>query len=466
MNNKFIYIGLLALVLAIVLLIIKWGMRNSENFEDATLPQMLGNENEMNSSLAEVKPQNTPSMKAPTPTKGTEILDSNAKEMIKSLGMRVPDLSMPTLDNETASMIESLPTVKTSSQEPTTTVATSMMMGDNTSSTMTAHNSQNYTILEETYVEEDGLNTKALYKNYKGVGGGDKVWTNVNLDQCYELCNKLEGCTGFSRPLKNSINEPGTCFPRTSIDNCHSSRKGNLNQRNNAANYNTYIKTSSSNFMTRCIGDQKTLTTPIMFKSVLFPSRFIGIKDNEVVLMDMPKDASGMIAFYSACRFELIVGMDGSGTLSVKHIDTNKTLYRGEASSTDKQPTMLLEAMNIEDISSTKQKQRASFYLDDGKVPPNIRLKCFLVDGEKIPKYITINPNNSSRLVITEVDSKNINPDFEIIDTISGKPISSIETQPTEKFADISQEQIDLEKIQTLLGGMKSPNEFKNFVSF
>ena len=70
MNNKFIYIGLLALVLAIVLLIIKWGMRNSENFEDATLPQMLGNENEMNSSLAEVKPQNTPSMKAPTPKIG------------------------------------------------------------------------------------------------------------------------------------------------------------------------------------------------------------------------------------------------------------------------------------------------------------------------------------------------------------------------------------------------------------
>ena len=109
-------------------------------------------------------------------------------------------------------------------------------------------------------------------------------------------------------------------------------------------------------------------------------------------------------------------------------------------------------------------RSHTSFYLDDGKQPRNVRLKCYLINGETVPKYITINPDNQSRLIVAKSDSKTSSQEFEIIDTLNGRPISAIETQPTEKFAYVSDEQINMDRIKILLGGVKTDTEFKNYM--
>ena len=151
------------------------------------------------------------------------------------------------------------------------------------------------------------------------------VWTNVNLDQCYDMCNKMNGCVGFSRSTKTADTEAGTCYPRTSIDTCYSARKGTKDQRTNSFNYTTYIKNTTRHMKTKCIGDPSiTLGQPIVIKSAQYPSKYIGIDtDNYVKLMELPKQGESMIEFNRACRFELVLGLDGSGTVAIKHIDTN-----------------------------------------------------------------------------------------------------------------------------------------------
>lgn len=336
-----------------------------------------------------------------------------------------------------------------------------------TDTTTIPHNSQLYTKFDETFIEENDLNTDILYKKYNGNkkdgNDDDKVWTNVNLDQCYDKCNNLDYCIGFSRPLKIADNESSNCYPRTSINVCHSSHKGNKDQRTNAIKYNSYIKnnsnTNNNNMKTRCIGNKTTFNQIIVFKSELYPSKYIAINNNEIKLMEIPENGVNMMEFYAACRFEIINGLDGSGTITIKHIDTNKILYRLDDN--------ILDTRDIAELNTIENKQKASFYLNDGIKNGNIRLKCYILGTETIPKFITINPNNSSRLLLNiENNNTSYTQDFEILDIINGNPVNIMNTNPNliNKFVDISDDEINLDRIKTMLYGSSSEAEFKNYI--
>ena len=60
----------------------------------------------------------------------------------------------------------------------------------------------------------------------------EKEWKDINLHQCIDRCNQIEGCVGFSRENVND-NEKASCYPKSILSQCHSSRKGDFEQRQN-----------------------------------------------------------------------------------------------------------------------------------------------------------------------------------------------------------------------------------------
>ncbi len=76
----------------------------------------------------------------------------------------------------------------------------------------------NYAKLNETYFESDKTKLDLLYTNYDGDDLGKDIWENKTLEQCYDVCNELDNCVGFSRDLVND-DANGSCYPRTQIAN-------------------------------------------------------------------------------------------------------------------------------------------------------------------------------------------------------------------------------------------------------
>ena len=267
----------------------------------------------------------------------------------------------------------------------------------------------NYLKLNETYIEpDDKLSLDLLYSNYSGEEVGKDVWDNKTLTQCTDICNKIDNCNGFTRDLVLDT-EPAKCYPHNMINKCHSNRKGDPQQMQNAIKYNSYIKSDIPNILNLCIGDsQLTLNRSIFIKSYKYPNTFLGTNgDSRLVLIDINADN-----LKSSCNFRIEKGLDGIGTVSFYHIDTGKYIYRDISNS------IILKDIMIKKTGQTENKQRSSFNLYDSSISADtIMLKCMSIEGETTKKYIALDGNylNASEL------SNNISNDemsFYIIDSI------------------------------------------------
>ncbi len=303
---------------------------------------------------------------------------------------------------------------------------------------------QDYIKLAETYVEPEGTNLDLLYANYYGEESSppQETWQNKTLEQCVDLCNQLEGCHGFTRRANVADTAADECQPRTKIGICHSVRKGDPAQMQNAIKYNSYIKAKTSNgdskILTKCIGDPvMTLQRAVYIKSQMFPNKYIGtLGDGLAILVD--KTTSD---FDIKCKFRVEVGKDGIGTVSFLHINSNKYLYRMPASvsttttapmttapmttapmTTAPVPTTITELfqnqmqsqtvdesyefMGLKDITSggTEDKQRASFNILDA-AKNQMKFLCMRVSGENTDKFIVINNENRNYLLCSEIDN-------------------------------------------------------------
>jgi len=259
----------------------------------------------------------------------------------------------------------------------------------------------NYIKLNETYIDDsDSNNTdktaslKLLYANYSGEEVDATVWQNKTLNQCTDICNQLEGCSGFSRNLVLD-NEPANCYPHNKIAKCYSNRKGDSQQMQRAINYNSFIKSNVPNILNKCIGDTElTLNRIIYIKSYANPNTYLGVNtgDGRVSMIDMNAQN-----FNTLCNFRIEQGQDGVGTVSFLHIASTKYLYRDTSSN--------LTLKDINTNSSTQDKQRVSFNIYDSLNNSDaIMLKSMTISGETTDKFITIN-NTGKYLGISIVDS-------------------------------------------------------------
>lgn len=277
-----------------------------------------------------------------------------------------------------------------------------------------------YLKFNETYLDSKKLKLDLLYANYNGDEIGQESWTNKTLDQCIDTCNKLDNCIGFSRPIVDD-KEYSKCFPKTNLDQCYSNRKGDFNQRQHALGYNTYIKSNIDNSLTKCLGDSKlTLGRTIFIKSHAYPTQYLGVsKEGELCLLHLDENIQ---TYFS---WKIIAGLDGSGTISIKHNQTNKLLYR------DSNDKIIIKDVNQN--SKTIDKQRSSFYLLDG-LSNNTIFECLQLDLETNTKYISIYSKNPKYLTVVSNDNiennKNIKKlkntkmmTFEIIDNIINSKI-------------------------------------------
>lgn len=266
----------------------------------------------------------------------------------------------------------------------------------------------NYIKMKETYIESQDTSLDLLYANYSGEEVGQDIWENKTLDQCEDTCNKIEGCSGFSRDSVLDT-EPANCYPRSTVNNCHSNRKGNSTQMNNALKYDSYVKSNIPNVLNNCIGDSDvTLNRLIFIKSYTQPKTYIGINgDSRVVLIN--KDTNN---FNSNCNFRLEVGKDGIGTIAFLHIGSGKYLYR------DIDDSIILKA--ISNPSKTIDNQRISFNLHDA-VSGCVMLKTMKIDGETTDKFIMLD-NNTNYLV-----AKSLNTSGSINSTTNSTTNSTID---------------------------------------
>lgn len=246
-------------------------------------------------------------------------------------------------------------------------------------------------------VKQEGFTTKkSSYTKFEETRLGNtkpsknnKVWNNVSLEQCQFKCDENKSCVGFVRP-NSSDNKRTSCYIKTdkNLGDCHSLRKGNPDQRRDASDYNTFIKTSflqqNKNLLTNCIGDEKlTLNQFIYIQSILKPNHFISVIDNEI---KMGEYVIKGIEFNNTSTFKIIKGLDGSGTVSFILKDNyNENYYIYANQDTNK---IELVSINIKE-STQKERTYASFELHDGLSDSNyISIKAFTTSDNN--KFIVL----------------------------------------------------------------------------
>lgn len=277
----------------------------------------------------------------------------------------------------------------------------------------------------ETLLSNKDQSLKDLYQGYSGEGKNQSEWKDMNLHQCIDRCNKLSGCVGFSRENVND-NEKASCYPKSIISKCHSSRKGNFNQRQKSLNYNTYLKADIENQLTKCIGDESvTIGRDIFLKSYGYPNKYIGLKNNKVEMVDKNSKQVGLFIY---CKFKVEVGKEGSGTLSFRHIETGKYLCRTKKD--------LISCVKLN--SSTDTKQRCSFQLHDG-LSNQVILKCLPVQGEKLSRYVCLDRNAKYLKAVTQMELNKSNNKFmenltfDLVDILTNNTI----VESKEQFGDL-----------------------------
>ena len=227
------------------------------------------------------------------------------------------------------------------------------------------NNNNKYTKFNETVIDKEGVNENV-------------VWENKSLSQCKYECNEDDKCIGFSRE-KIGDNEKGKCFPKQKIGDCHSLRRGDPFQRDYAQGFDSYIKQShkDSNLLIKCIGDNHTLNRKIHISSYMNPDVYISIYNNEIRFITYNnKD----LDFQKNCVFEIVKGLEGSGTVSFIIVDNFQENYY--LSANIETNTLILVPIN-EEKSSVKERSLASFELLDGFADPNkVSIRTFSLVGE------------------------------------------------------------------------------------
>jgi hypothetical protein len=105
------------------------------------------------------------------------------------------------------------------------------------------------------------------------------------LSQCKFDCEEDNTCIGFSRD-KIDDEKSGNCYPKTTIGDCHTLRKGDPPQRNYAQKFDSYLKSNQNinNLYNRCIGDAKlTLNKKIYLGLYSKPDNYISILNKAIV---------------------------------------------------------------------------------------------------------------------------------------------------------------------------------------
>jgi len=279
----------------------------------------------------------------------------------------------------------------------------------------------NYIKLKETYIDSKDTSLELLYANYYGEEVNKDVWEDKTFEQCIDTCNKLDNCIGFTRDLVLDT-EPAKCHPITSIQKCHSNRKGNPKQMSKSLKYNSYIKSHVPNVINHCIGDNDlTLNRIIYIKSYSKPNQYIGNNgDSRVSMID-----NNTSDFKLKCGFRIEQGKDGVGTISFLHLKSYKYLYRNNDNN------LIFKDIN-NNSNKTEDKQRASFNIYDG-LSNGIMFKALPIEGETTNKYIimdntylkidklnTLNDNSNNNNNSTSNNSNKLKElsTFYIIDTI------------------------------------------------
>jgi hypothetical protein len=284
-----------------------------------------------------------------------------------------------------------------------------------------------YIRYSETLLDNKDQSLKDLYKNYSGTGNKKEEWTNMNLHQCIDRCNEMEGCIGFSRENVND-DEKANCFPKSILSQCHSSRKGNFEQRQKSLDYNTFIKVGTKNQLTKCIGDEAvTMDRNIFIKSYAHPNKYVGIKNNKVELITKGPKQIGIFLY---CKFKVEVGKEGNGTISFKHVESGKYLCRNKDN--------LIDCQKLD--NSTNTKQRCSFFLHDG-LSNQVILKCHPLQGEKLSRYISVDRNGKYLRAVdkSELNKRNKFMELMTFDLIDFMTQNTIVTSK-QHFRDLSKD--------------------------
>lgn len=289
-----------------------------------------------------------------------------------------------------------------------------------------------YLKFKETHLSLDDQNYDKLYDGYSGDGKGETSWKKMTLNQCIDRCNKMDNCIGFNRENIRD-NEKGECQPIQLESKCYSSRKGDFDQRQEAMDMNLYYKKGSdlkrmNNLMNKCIGDMElTLDRNILIKSYAFPTKHIGVTNNTVKLIG---DETSKFLKLTACKFKVEAGLEGSGTLSFKHLHYDKYLYR------DSNNNLVTHKI---DRNSTDDKLRSSFHLYDG-VSNQVMLICSKLRGEKNSnKAITCTPNGKLLKIVELDEIKNMElATFDIVDLINNITVISKRSEMDSKYESTS----------------------------
>lgn len=269
---------------------------------------------------------------------------------------------------------------------------------------------ENYNKYNETYIQPDNDSGNSDSSNNK-----NKVWKNMNLDQCLQKCSQSDDCIAISRDFKED-HEKTNCYPRNKLAVVHSNRKGNAKQRKKATQYNTYVKSNVPNQI-KCINDNKlNMNQNVFIKSFKLPKKYVVVSNNEVKLKSYKLYGS---KFIKEAQFKLIPGLEGSGTVSFKVSNTIENDYYLSATSLN-----TLSIQNIyADNTNFKKRCSASFELIDGlSDETSISLKTFNSDGPG--KFVSLSGKERLNLIDEQELNHNDKLDtedmtFQLVDTVN-----------------------------------------------
>jgi len=249
----------------------------------------------------------------------------------------------------------------------------------------------------------------------------DDKWDGLTLYQAIDKCGGMPNCIGFNRENIGD-NEDGICYPVKLKGKCHTSNKGNFDQRHYAIGFNFFLKPDSeldkinvttAEIFNRCVGDiEMTMNREIMLKSFAYPNKHIGFHRNTVKLIG---DELNNFHKLTAIKFKVVPGLEQSGTISFKHLHTNKYLFR------DENDRIICHKINTK---STDDKLRASFYLHDG-LSDQILLVPSKLQGEKDDSRVVVVNKNSNTLSVNKIKDlqDKETATFDIVDVVKNMSV-------------------------------------------
>ena len=301
----------------------------------------------------------------------------------------------------------------------------------------------------------EGFNTNEKYNKYDETVLKDEatiedgMWKTKNLAQCKEKCNNDKKCIGFSRD-KIDDKIKGGCYPiKEKIGDCHSSRKGEKNERQYAINYDSYIKSSYKDdaLISKCLNN-KHMNNYIHINSYLHPEHYLTISDN--ILYFLEHQDKG-IDFHKYSTFQIVKGLEGSGTVSFIVKDNFNENYYLSANSTSN----YLELVPIdESTSSTNVRADASFEVLNGMADIyKVSFRKYNLANNQPELYLILNEKQKPRIEL------NIKENIETRTQKEAATFNLINQETNENMTDTK-----LNKDEVIKERLKNHNNQNNIV--